>query len=66
MALFMLHIGLAGTWFMQQLSPGLSALVPFMIGPGDKTISQLWTDGPMAKLLPPGEDSDFIEGELVP
>jgi hypothetical protein len=65
MSLYMLRIALDGTWFLQQLSPGFSALVPFMLGPGDKTISQLWTDGPMNNLLPPGDTEDFttIEGE---
>jgi hypothetical protein len=67
MALFMLHVALAGTWFLQQLSPGFSALVPFMLGPGDKTISELWTDGPMSRLLPPGNTEDFstVEGEII-
>jgi hypothetical protein len=63
MALYMLRISLDGTWFLQQLSPGYSALMPFMIGPSDRTISQLWGDSTVMKnLLPPG-DSDFIDGE---
>jgi hypothetical protein len=65
MALYMLRQALDGTWFLQQLSPGYSALVPFMLGPGDKTISELWAEGPMSNLLPPGEDSDFVEGEVT-
>ena len=67
MALFMLRDALDGTWFLQQLSPGYSALVPFMLGPGDRTVSELWTDGLMSRLLPPGNPEEFtvIEGEIV-
>lgn len=64
MALFMLRTALEGTWFLQQLSPGYSALVPFMLGSGtDKTISELWSESSiMNNLLPPG-DEEFIDGE---
>jgi hypothetical protein len=65
MALYMLRMGLDGTWFLQQLSPGYAALVPFMLAPGDKTISQLWSESSiMNNLLPPG-DEDFVEGEVT-
>lgn len=65
MSLYMLRVALDGTWFLQQLSPGYSALVPFMLGKGDKTLSQMWSDSPaMNNLLPPGEE-DFVEGEIV-
>lgn len=65
MALYMLRVALDGTWFLQQLSPGYSALVPFMLGSGtDKTISQLWSESPaMNNLLPPGNE-DLIDGEF--
>ncbi|OGO26442.1 MAG: hypothetical protein A2136_05565 [Chloroflexi bacterium RBG_16_54_11] len=64
MALYMLRTAMQGAWNMQQLSPGFSALVPFMLGQGtDKTISELWSESPiMNNLLPPG-DEEFIEGE---
>src|SRR4030042_4183330 len=65
MVLYMFHIALNGTWFLQQLSPGYSALVPFMLRHGDKTLSQMWTESPiMNNLLPPGEE-DFIDGEVT-
>ena len=65
MALYMLRVALDGTWFLQQLSPGYAALVPFMLGPGKKTISELWAESSiMNNLLPPGEE-DFIEGEAT-
>jgi hypothetical protein len=66
MALYMFRQSMAGTWFLQQLSPGYSALVPFMLGKGtDKTLSQMWTDSSiMNNLLPPG-DEDFVEGEAT-
>jgi hypothetical protein len=64
MALYMLRIALEGTWFLQQLSPGYSALVPFMLGPGEKTISEWWAESTMKNLLPPG-DEEFLEGEII-
>jgi len=67
MALYMFRQAMSGTWFLQQLSPGYSALVPFMLGNGtDKTISELWAESSiMNNLLPPGDDEDFIEGEAT-
>jgi hypothetical protein len=63
MALYMLRQALDGTWFLQQLSPGYSALVPFMLGQGDKTVSQMWSESSiMNNLLPPGQE-EFVEGE---
>lgn len=63
MALYMLRVALDGTRFLQLLSPGYSALMPFMLGPGGKTISQLWGESSvMQNLLPPGE-SEFVEGD---
>ena len=63
MALYMLRVAIKGTWFLQQLSPGYSALMPWMLAAGDKTVSQLWSENSiMQNLLPPGE-SDFVEGE---
>lgn len=60
MALYMLREALDGMWFMQQLSPGYAALMPWMLADGDRTVSQLWSESPiMSNLLPPPE-SDFI------
>ena len=65
MALYMLRISIDGLWFLQQLSPGYAPLMPFILADKDKTISQLWAEGPaMSRLLPPGE-SEFVEGEFV-
>ena len=65
MALFMLRNALDGMWFMQQLSPGYAALMPWMIVSEGKTVSQLWSESPiMSRLLPPGE-SEFIDGEVA-
>lgn len=66
MALYMLRTALDGTWFLQQLSPGYSALMPWMLASGEKTISQLWGESPvMARLLPPAEN-DFVDGAVNP
>ncbi len=63
MALYMLRVALDGTWFLQQLSPGYSALVPFMIGPGKKTISELWAESSVMNNLLPQGDEEFVDGE---
>lgn len=66
MALYMLRNALDGMWFMQQLSPGYAALIPWMLTDGDRTVSQIWTDSPiMSNLLPPGESEFIIEGEVT-
>ena len=60
MALYMLRNALDGMWFMQQLSPGYSALMPWMLADGERTVSQLWSESAlMSNLLPPAE-SDFV------
>lgn len=66
MALYMLRTALDGTWFLQQLSPGYSALIPFMLMSGTgKTVSELWAESSvMNNLLPPGDD-EFVNGEVV-
>ena len=65
MALYMLRTALDGTWFLQQLSPGYSALVPFMLGQGtDKTISQLWSESSIMDNLLPSGDEEFVDGEV--
>jgi hypothetical protein len=65
MALYMLAEGLNGAWLMQQLVPGYNPMIPLMLGEGDKTISQLWSErSSMGKLLPPPE-TEFIEAEEV-
>lgn len=42
MALFMVRNAFKGTWFLQQLSPGLAPLIPFMLGKDGKTMSEIW------------------------
>lgn len=67
MSLYMLGEALKGMWYMQQLSPGYAALMPWMVGPNGKTISQLWAESPlMNNLLPPGGakfNTDYTDGE---
>lgn len=63
MALYMIRMFLDGNWFAQQLSPGYSALMPFMIGPGSKTISELWAESAVMKNLLPPLSGEFEEGE---
>jgi len=64
MALFMIRDALDGQWFLQMLSPGYAALMPWMLAKGDKTVTELWSESAtMKKLLPP-KDSKF-EGEVV-
>lgn len=65
MALYMLRMALDGAWFLEQLSPGYAALIPWMLNPSTgQTLTEAWTQGTDLKhLLPPG-DADFIEGEF--
>ena len=63
MALYMLRIALDGARFLQILSPGYAALMPWMLGRGEKTITQLWTESTIMQNLLPPADSDFVEGE---
>lgn len=67
MALFMLRNALDGTWFLQQLSPGYAALMPWMLERGSgKTISELWTQGAaMGHLLPATVSDDDFEVEIL-
>lgn len=65
MALYMLRNAFEGLWYMQQLSPGYSALMPFLLADATSTISQLWTERTaLGNLLPP-PSSQFVEGEVV-
>ena len=63
MALFMLKISIDGAWFMQQLSPGFSGLMPFMLMDGKRTVSQVWMDSRMMSNLLPPADADFVDGD---
>ncbi len=65
MALFMIRDAMDGLWFLQQLSPGYAALMPFLQAPGrEETITELWNKtGNMGLLLPAGNE-DFVEGEV--
>lgn len=60
MALYMLRTALQGMWFMQKLSPGYAALMPWMLTDGGLTLSQRWSD---ARLLTDNK-GEFIEGEV--
>ena len=60
MALYMLRDAFNGLWFLQQLSPGYAALMPFMIADEQgRTVSQLWADSAIMKRLLPPPDADF-------
>lgn len=64
MALYMLRVALEGTWFLQQLSPGYAALMPWMLIDSERTVTQLWSESAvMNRLLPPGS-SEFVEGNF--
>lgn len=69
MALFMLRDSLKGMWYLQQLSPGFAALMPFMIAnDAGETITQLWSkQATFTNLLPAGEidfEADVLEGDF--
>ncbi len=63
MALFMLRIALNGTWFLQQLSPGYSPLMPWMIEEETgKTFSQLWSERSDIGLLVAPSGAEVTDG----
>lgn len=66
MMLYMLREALNGQWFLQQMSPGFAALMPFLLAPGRKeTITELWNQsGMLNNLLPAGQVDEFIDGEV--
>jgi hypothetical protein len=61
MALYMLRDSLEGLWYMQQLSPGLVALMPFMLAEGDVTFSQKFILG---LTLPAPVEDEYVDGEV--
>lgn len=64
MSLYMLRVALNGTWFLQQLSPGYAALLPWMLMDDQRTVTQVWSESAaMGRLLPPG-GAEFVEGEF--
>jgi len=64
MALYMLRVALNGTWFLQQLSPGYAALLPWMLADGQRTLTQAWSEKAMMGLLLPPGSSEFVEGSF--
>src|SRR3990167_1956239 len=66
MALYMLRNALDGAWFLEQLSPGYAALVPFMlVGNSDLSLTEIWSQGAeLQKLLPPGDSENAIDAEF--
>lgn len=62
MALFMLKVGLDGTWFLSKLSPGFAPLMPWMIGKTGQTITEAWQAGIMNNLLPPASSDWKVKG----
>lgn len=69
MALFMLRDSLKGMWYLQQLSPGFAALMPFMIvNESGETLTQRWSkQQTFQNLLPPGDsdfEADILDGDF--
>jgi hypothetical protein len=64
MALYMLRVALNGTWFLQQLSPGYAALMPWMLMDGKRTLTQAWSESEAMNLLLPPGGSEFVEGKF--
>jgi len=64
MALYMFRDSMKGSWFMQQLSPGYSALMPFMMFDDERTVSQAWFEQNNVPMLMPPDEGDFIDGEV--
>ena len=56
MALYMFRDALNGLWFLQQLSPGYAALMPWMLVDRENTVTDKWLQSPIMQALfpPPG------------
>lgn len=63
MMLFMLRDALNGLWFLQQLSPGYAALMPFMLVDGERNVTQVWSQAGKVSLLLPSPVDEFVDGE---
>lgn len=64
MALYMFRDAMDGMWFLEQLSPGLDTLVPYMLVDGENTLSQKWMlDGANSNKFLSEITSETIEGE---
>jgi hypothetical protein len=66
MALFMLRDALKGQWFFKKLSNDYAPLLPFMLGPGEKTMSHMWlvaNDTPLLAAV--ATEGEFVEAEIV-
>ena len=61
MVLYMLRDTLDGYWYMQQLSPGFMALMPFMLTDTGITFSQKFSQG----LTLPAPSDDVIDGDIT-
>lgn len=69
MALYMLRDSIKGMWYLQQLSPGFAALMPFMIvNEAGDTVTQLWSkQKSFSNLLPPGDskfETEVLDGDF--
>lgn len=65
MLLFMVREALQGMWFMQQFSPGYSALLPFMLVDENNTFSDMWIQKNNISYLLPSPGEEFMDGEIV-
>lgn len=64
MALYMARNALKGMWFLEKLSPGYSALLPFMLVRGEVTLSQAYRDRRLMIAAPPTDSDDqTVEGD---
>jgi hypothetical protein len=64
MALYMLRMAFDGQWYLQQLSPGYNALMPWMLADNNKTMAQIWTERVALGRLLPEHDSEFSDEEV--
>ncbi len=66
MALFNIREGLQSSRILQTLSPGYSALIPWLITESGATFGQLWREGLGDRALPaPTADGDITEAQFT-
>jgi hypothetical protein len=64
MALYMACKAIEGWWYLEKLSPGYMALMPFMLYDQNRTVSQAWHEDNIEKALPAPKDGDVVDGEF--
>jgi hypothetical protein len=62
MALYNVVQALRSQWVLKQLNPGYIPLMPWLLGKGDATLSELYAEAGYTRALMPPKAASFVEG----